>query len=84
MDIDLLRQAYGFLKRDAATGVDGVTWTEYGEGLDERLADLLGRIHSGRYRAKPSKRSWIPKADGQRHPLGEAAVEVKIKMSGRP
>lgn len=78
MDIDLLRQAYGCLKRDAATGVDGVTWTEYGEALDERLADLLERIYSGRYRAKPSKRSWIPKADGRRRPLGVAAVEDKI------
>lgn len=78
LDSDLLRQAYLCLRRDAASGVDGVTWAEYGEGLDERLVDLRDRIHSGRYRAKPSKRVWIPKPDGRQRPLGVAAVEDKV------
>ena len=58
--------------------MDGVTWEEYGEGLEERLADLHDRIHRGTYRAKPSKRAWIPKADGRQRPLGIAALEDKI------
>jgi group II intron reverse transcriptase/maturase len=66
------------LKRDAAAGVDDVTWREYGEGLEERLVDLHDRIHGGRYRAKPSKREWIPKPDGRQRPIGITALEDKI------
>lgn len=76
--VDLLRCAYKALKRDAAAGVDEVTWREYGEGLEERLVDLHDRIHGGRYRAKPSKREWIPKPDGRQRPIGIAALEDKI------
>lgn len=75
---ELLRQAYCSLKRDAAAGVDEVTWVEYGEGLEERLIDVHDRIHGGRYRAKPSKRGWIPKPDGRQRPIGIAALEDKI------
>lgn len=78
VSIDRLREAYCSLKRDAAAGVDEVTWSEYGEGLEERLADLHDRVHSGRYRAKPSKREWIPKPDGRQRPIGIAAVEDKV------
>jgi group II intron reverse transcriptase/maturase len=78
VDIDLLRSSYFRLKRKAAAGVDGVTWEEYGEALEVRLADLHGRIHRGAYRAKPSRRVWIPKADGRQRPLGIAALEDKI------
>ena len=78
VNIDLLRSSYYDLKRQAAAGVDGVTWQEYGDGLEERLADLHGRIHRGAYRAKPSRRVWIPKADGRQRPLGIAALEDKI------
>ena len=78
VNIDLLRSSYYSLKRRAAAGVDGMTWQEYGEGLEERLADLHGRIHSGGYRAKPSRRVWIPKTDGRQRPLGIAALEDKI------
>jgi retron-type reverse transcriptase len=66
------------LKRDAAPGVDGVTWTEYETGLGERLKDLHSRVHQGTYRAQPSKRTYIPKADGRQRPLGIAALEDKI------
>ncbi|MCP5119557.1 MAG: group II intron reverse transcriptase/maturase, partial [bacterium] len=76
--IDLLRRSYQSLKRRAAAGVDGMTWSAYGEDLEERLADLNGRLHRGAYRAKPSRRVWIPKADGRQRPLGIAALEDKI------
>ena len=81
INIDLLRDSYYSLKRQAAPGVDGVVWGEYGEGLEERLSDLHGRVHRGAYRAKPSRRVWIPKADGRQRPLGIAALEDKIVQS---
>jgi RNA-directed DNA polymerase len=76
--VDLLRSAYTWLKRDAAAGVDGVTWDGYGKDLDRRLADLHARIHRGSYRAQPTRRQYIPKPDGRQRPLGIAAVEDKI------
>jgi group II intron reverse transcriptase/maturase len=76
--VDLLRDSYHSLQKRAAPGVDGMTWEEYGEGLEARLSDLHGRIHRGAYQARPSKRVWIPKADGRRRPLGIAALEDKI------
>lgn len=75
---ELLRASYRALKRSASPGVDGVTWEAYGQDLDERIAALHGRIHKGTYRAKPSQRAWIPKADGRQRPLGIAALEDKI------
>jgi RNA-directed DNA polymerase len=74
----ILWDAYGELKRDVASGVDGVTWQEYGEGLEDRIKDLHDRVQSGRYRAKPSKRAWIPKPDGRQRPIGITALEDKI------
>ena len=76
--IDLLRASYYELKRNAAAGIDEVTWHEYGEQLESRLLDLQGQVQSGRYRAKPSKRIWIPKPDGRQRPIGIAALEDKI------
>ena len=78
IDTGLLERAYRWLQRDAAAGVDGMTWAEYGEGLADRLADLHGRVHRGSYRAQPSRRSDIPKPDGRQRPLGIAALEDKI------
>jgi len=78
VNADLLRDAYSWLKRDAASGVDGVTWHAYGEGLEERLKDLHARVHRGTYRAQPSLRRYIPKSDGRQRPLGIAALEDKI------
>ncbi|MGC9523796.1 MAG: group II intron reverse transcriptase/maturase [Anaerolineae bacterium] len=78
LKVDLLRQACGALKHDAAAGVDEVTWKEYGERLEERLLDLQDRIQGGRYRAKPSKRDWIPKPDGKQRPIGITSLEDKI------
>ena len=75
---DLLRDAYHCLKRDAAPGVDGVTWEAYGENREGNLTDLHARVHRGAYRAQPSRRRYIPKADGRQRPLGIAALEDKI------
>ena len=72
VNLDLLRSSYYSLKKRAAAGVDGMTWEEYGEVLEARLADLHGRIHRGAYRAKPSRRVWIPKGDGRQRPDPEA------------
>jgi RNA-directed DNA polymerase len=74
----LLRASYYALKRTASPGVDGVTWKEYEADLHGRISDLHERVHRGSYRAKPSKRVWIPKADGRQRPLGIAALEDKI------
>ena len=79
--VDLLRDSYYGLKRKAAPGVDGMTWKEYETGLEDRLKDLHGRVHRGAYRALPSKRSFIPKANGKPRPLGIAALEDKIVQS---
>ena len=78
IDADQLREAYFALKREAAPGVDGVTWEDYGHDLEARLEDLHGRIHRGAYRAQPSRRRYIPKPDGRQRPLGVAALEDKI------
>ena len=76
--VDALRWAYFELKKDASPGADGMTWGMYGEGLEGRLADLHDRVHSGRYRATPSRRVNIPKPDGGTRPLGVAAIEDKV------
>src|ERR1035437_28873 len=76
--VDLLRDSYHSLKKKAAPGVDGVTWEEYGDGVEARLSDLHGRLHRGAYQAQPSRRVWIPKADGRQRPLGIAALEDKV------
>jgi RNA-directed DNA polymerase len=78
INVDLLREAFFALKRDAAPGVDGVTWEDYEADLDPKLTDLASRVHRGAYRALPSRRTYIPKADGRQRPLAVAALEDKI------
>jgi RNA-directed DNA polymerase len=78
VDAERLRSAYGWLRREASPGADGVTWDAYGEDLERRLEDLPDRVHSGAYRAQPSRRAFIPKPDGRQRPLGIAALEDKI------
>ena len=78
VDPDRLRAAYWAIRPQAAPGVDGVTWAAYGQDLEANLQDLHGRVQAGRYRAKPSRRAYIPKADGRLRPLGIAALEDKI------
>ena len=76
--VDLLRDSFYALQRRAAPGVDGLTWREYEAGLEDRLIDLHKRVHRKAYRAQPSRRVYIPKADGRQRPLGIAALEDKI------
>jgi group II intron reverse transcriptase/maturase len=76
--VERLEAAYRALRPQAAAGVDGVTWHTYGEGLEANLQDLHARVHRGAYRAKPSRRMYIPKADGRQRPLGIAALEDKV------
>jgi group II intron reverse transcriptase/maturase len=78
LDVELLRSAHGWLRKEASPGVDGVTWAAYGEGLERKLTDLHDRIHRGAYRAQPSRRVYIPKPDGRERPLGIAALEDKV------
>jgi len=78
LTVDLLRESFYSLKRKAAPGVDGVTWQEYETGAEDRLVDLHSRVHRGAYRAMPSRRVYIEKADGRQRPLGVAALEDKI------
>jgi RNA-directed DNA polymerase len=76
--VDRLRAAYRAISPSAAPGVDGVTWRDYGQDLEGNLRDLHARVHRGAYRAKPSRRVFIPKPDGRLRPLGVAALEDKI------
>src|SRR5215207_9207463 len=78
VSIDLLRMAFYALKRDAAPGVDGLTWRDYEADLEPRLGDLHARVQRGAYRALPSRRRYIPKPDGRQRPLAVAALEDKI------
>jgi len=78
LTVALLRESFYSLKRKAAPGVDGVTWQEYETGVEDRLVDLHSRVHRGAYRAMPSRRVYIEKADGRQRPLGVAALEDKI------
>lgn len=78
INVELLESSFYQLKKTAAVGIDGVSWHEYEQGLEERIADLHGRIHRGAYRATPSKRVYIAKADGRKRPLGIPSLEDKI------
>src|ERR1700730_11115761 len=78
VSVDLLRESFDALKKNAAPGADGVTWREDEMGLEGRLIDLHSRVHRGTYRARPSRRVYIPKADGRQRPLGIAVLEDKI------
>ena len=76
--VERLRRAYLALKRDAAAGIDGQTWKQYGEALDSNLRDLATRLQRGAFRASPVRRAYIPKADGRQRPLGVPTLEDKI------
>jgi hypothetical protein len=78
VDVDRLRDAYRAINPNAAPGVDTVTWAAYGQDLEDNLRGLHERLHAGRYRARPTRRVYIPKADGRLRPLGIAALEDKI------
>jgi RNA-directed DNA polymerase len=78
VDLGRLRAAYWAISPKAAPGVDGMTWVTYGQELEVNLRRLHAQVHSGTYRARPSRRAYIPKADGRQRPLGIAALEDKI------
>lgn len=78
VNVSLLRSSFYQLKKTAAVGVDGMTWHEYERDLENHLVDLHGRIHRGAFRAEPSKRVYIEKADGKLRPLGIPSLEDKI------
>jgi group II intron reverse transcriptase/maturase len=78
VDVARLRRAYLAIRPQAAAGVDGVTWGAYGQNLEVNLQSLHRRVHSGAYRASPSRRVYIPKADRRQRPLGIATLEDKI------
>jgi retron-type reverse transcriptase len=78
IDVDLLGMSFLAIKRDAAPGVDGLTWKDYAADLDRNLTDLHARVQRGAYRALPSRRVHIPKADGRQRPLAVASLEDKI------
>jgi retron-type reverse transcriptase len=76
--VELLEQSYYALKRNSAPGIDGVTWRAYGENLEEKLTELHARVHRGGYRARPARRTYIPKSDGSQRPLSVLCLEDKI------
>jgi RNA-directed DNA polymerase len=76
--VERLKQAYAKTRKQASAGIDGVTWDEYGKRLEENIRELHGRIHRGAYRPEPTRRVYIPKAEGGRRPLGIATIEDKI------
>jgi len=78
VDLNRLWAAYTGINPKAAPGVDKMTWDAYGQDLRANLEDLLHRVHSGAYRASPSRRVYIPKPDGRQRPLGIATLEDKI------
>src|SRR6516164_1669635 len=82
VSIDVLRWAFFNIKKQAAPGVDGLTWVDYAADLDRNLADLHARVHSGAYRALPSRRRYIPKADGKQRPLGRQSVRSWASIVG--
>ena len=78
LTIDLLEDAFDELKKDAAAGIDGLTWKEYDADLKHNIEDLHTRLQRGAYRALPGRRVYIPKPDGRQRPLAVAALEDKI------
>jgi retron-type reverse transcriptase len=78
LNVELLTASFYQLKKSAAVGVDKMNWREYEQGLEDRIDDLHGRIHRGAFRATPSKRVYIEKADGRLRPLGIPSLEDKI------
>jgi len=75
---EALRASFYLLRKDAACGVDGVTFQEYEENLEANLDDLVERLKHKTYRARLVRRKYIPKDDGKRRPLGILVLEDKL------
>jgi len=78
MTPELLERAYYKLNRHAASGVDGVSWEDYGDKLNSNIQDCHSRLHKGSYRPQATKRVWIEKADGKQRPIGITTLEDKL------
>jgi hypothetical protein len=78
IDLEWMKEAYRLTRKDGAPGIDGVMADDYATNLEANLLDLLDRIKSGRYKAPPVRRTYIPKADGSRRPLGIPTFEDKL------
>ena len=83
-DVERLQKAYRETKKDAAPGIDGQTWLQYGENLESNLQDLSQRLQRGAYRAKPVRRGYIPKPDGRQRPIGVPTVDSQCTSYSRP
>jgi hypothetical protein len=83
IDLEWMKEAYRLTRKDGAPGIDGVTADDYATNLEANLLDLLDRIKSGRYKAPPVRRTYIPKADGSRRPLGIPTFEDKLAQGDR-
>ncbi|MFH1882820.1 MAG: hypothetical protein ABIL62_08940, partial [Planctomycetota bacterium] len=77
-----LKECYYSLGRDRASGIDGVSWKEYGEQLDENLNNLVTRMKAKRYKPQPAKRVYIPKNEHEKRPLGLPSLEDTIVQKG--
>jgi hypothetical protein len=84
IDLEWMKEAYRLTRKDGAPGIDGVTAADYATNLEANLLDLLDRIKSGRYRAPPVRRTYIPKADGSRRPLGIPQSHRTALLSHQP
>ncbi len=82
LDVGFLRGCYMELGRDRASGIDGISWREYGEHLDDKLENLVGRMKAKRYKPQPAKRVYIPKNENEKRPLGLPSLEDKIVQKG--
>ena len=82
LNTGFLKECYCSLGRDRASGIDGVSWTEYGKQLDENLNNLVTRMKVKRYKPQPAKRVYIPKNEHEKRPLGLPALEDKIVQKG--
>ena len=82
LDVGFLRGCYLELGRDRASGIDGVSWQDYGQSLDENLENLVERMKVKRYKPLPAKRVYIPKNNSEKRPLGLPALEDKIVQRG--
>ena len=81
ISIELLGIAFSELRRDAAAGIDGLTWQDYERDLERNLEDLHARVQRGAYRALPSQRRYIPKADGRQRPLAVATIASNCTLA---
>jgi group II intron reverse transcriptase/maturase len=78
LTVEAMERAYLSLKKEASAGVDGITYAQYEVKVRENLERLHDRLKSGRYRAQPLRRSYIPKQDGRLRPIGIPVLEDKI------